>query len=190
MCIRDSFLSNRHFDPMMGAFDMEHVYLGSTVLVAVPLNAADPPPIPDIANAAGFDLDEWATWVAPPPNRAPTADEPLVDGLDAAQDGIVRMRVDTESIISRQYVLALPPGSWGGLEALPGAVLLMQQPTRGLLHDDWMDQGPDTSSTIMRYDIVDESLAPAIENAAGYVVSADKTTIAWVGAEGLSLIHI
>ena len=170
-------LSRRHLDPVLGELDFEHVYLRTTQVYAVPLAEATPPPRPHAARAAGFDLQEWA--------EAPDEIE-----LDESGEAIP-MVVDTEGLIDRHYLVAMDPDNYAQLEAGWGSVLVLVQPVTGLLDDEWPPPAlGKATSTLRRYDLVEQEGLTLAEDVSGYSVSADRTTIAWPAEGGFQVRSI
>ncbi|MCP3906373.1 MAG: hypothetical protein GY715_22360 [Planctomycetes bacterium] len=135
------FLSDRALDPIVGRRDAEAVFTGSTRIVAVPLAAATPPPLPRTARAAGFDLDAWAR----PP--APNEETGVVTAFGAGET----MVVDTDGLPQRQFELPIEAGTFRRLEAQWGAVTWIAEPLRGLLHR--RRGGGEADSSLHRYEL-------------------------------------
>jgi len=170
-------LSRRHLDPVLGELDFEHVYLRTTQVYAVPLAEATPPPRPHAARAAGFDMESWAK---------------VPDEIELDESGeAIPMVVDTEGLIDRHYLVAMDPDNYAQLEAGWGSVLVLVQPVTGLLDEDWppLPLGKATS-TLRRYDLVEQEGLTLAEDLSGYSVSADRTTIAWPAEGGFQVRSI
>ena len=112
---------------------MEHIYPRSTRIVALPLAEDTPPPVPALARRAGFDLDAWAK-----PDSSAGAEEngEVIEPVGAPQNGPPPMRVQTDNISAREFVLPVPPGDFRSLEAGPGALYFIEQPLTGLAGDE------------------------------------------------------
>lgn len=69
------FLSRRQINPLLDAFEFNFVNLDPTVVCALPLDAKTPPPDPEVAAAAGFDMEQWATGSISADEDADASDE-------------------------------------------------------------------------------------------------------------------
>jgi tricorn protease len=182
------FLSDRHFDPVLGHFDYEHIYPGPTQIYALPLAAATPPPLPAPARAAGFDL---AAWAKPAPAE-PDADPEEPDEADAPEDAAPAekpaMEVDTEDLISRHVLLPIAPGRAQHLEAVWGGITWVTQPERGLLDDDFGSTGLAAGrGTLHRYDFVKEKRTEIAGSVDAYAISADRRALAWPAGTSITV---
>jgi tricorn protease len=182
------FLSKRRFAPVMDDYDFEHIHLASTGVYAIPLAADTPPPIEEIARAAGFDLKQWA---APPEVESEDDDEEGDDEVlgeaDAAPpaDEFVMM-VDTDRLAERVYRLIIEEGEHEQLEAIHGGVCYASLATReSLLEDDWGEEPTLLGDlTLQKHDLVKGESEQLAEKISGYVVSRNCSTIAWPTEQG------
>ena len=182
------FLSDRHLDPLLGRFDLEHVYVNATQIYAVPLAAATPPPRTEIARAADFDLAQWA--------KPPGAEEGKRDAPNAAEQApgeaaaasMEPMHVDTDRLPQRHCLLPVSPGNYAALEASWGSICYLSRAPTGLLDEDWPGGalGPG-KGTLHRFDLVAEEDQVLAEKVDSYVISHDRTTIAYPGKQ---VIHV
>ncbi len=180
------FLSRRHLDPVLGELDFEHVYLRTTQVYAVPLAEATPPPDPQTARAAGFDLEAWAK----PPDPD---DENDADPDDATEpDASTAMVVDTDGLITRHHLVELKPDNYARLEAAWGSVTVLVEPVRGLLEDEWPPPSAMASgkATLLQYDLVEQESTTLAEDVRGYTASRDRTTVAWPAEGGFMVKKI
>lgn len=200
------FLSARHFDPIVGAFDFDYVQLDTTRIVAVPLSADAPPPDAELARAAGFDLQQWATRNAGPGKAAENgADgaqggEPLPEAFDEAADAppavaavdepdSAPLRVDTAGMAERAFILPVAAGSYSDLEAVWGGVTYLSQPRRGLLEDNWPDDSGG-NGTLIHYDIVSKQPNTLATGTDRYAISGDRSTLAVPTDTGFTVLHV
>jgi tricorn protease len=184
------FLSRRHLDPLLGDLDFEHVYVNTTQVYAVPLAADTPPPLPDVARAAGFDLEAWAEAPEPEDQEAGEAegDEEIVAPVEPrdphAPDEALRLVVDTDGLVDRHFLLPIEPGNYRRLEAGWGCVTYLSEPVQGLLDHSWPQLGlGEGKATLHRYDLVEEEASSVAEGVSGYALSRDRGTVAWPTAE-------
>ncbi len=193
------FISRRHLDPILDEMDLEHVFASADEICAVPLARDTPPPLPEIARAAGFDLEAWAK--PPPAETGAEGDEVEGDagaGEDAegaaAPPGAAAIQVDTDGIAERQWRLPVEPGNYGGLEAIRGGVTWLSTPLAGLLEEEKQEtpggglaQGV---ATLHRCDLAGESSSVLARGISGYALSADGTTIAHPVREGFAVVDL
>jgi tricorn protease len=189
------FLSNRHLDPVLGTFDMEHVYLDATRIYVVPLASTTPPPRPAVAAATGFDLESWARPGAE--DEPDESDDAAADGVDpevaaaGADDGPPPIRLDTDGLPGRAFPLPVEAGNYAHLEALWGAVSFLEQPTKGLLDDDFGRHDITRGEAALHiYKIADEERKTLAKEISGYVASRDRNVIAHPAAGGFTLLHL
>jgi tricorn protease len=177
------FLSARTFNPLMSTYDMGAIFSGRSQVYAIPLAASTPPPLPELARAAGLDLEAWSrpgheqrSNGGANGEEAPQVED---DGDDEAQ-APAPMRIDTDGLTSRHYPLPIEPGHYAELEALRGGIAFIRTPLEGLLDDQWIRGalGPGTG-TLHRYDIVEDELSEIAGSVDSYVISADRSTLAW-----------
>jgi tricorn protease len=181
------FLSKRHLDAQMGDLDFEHVYLDTTRVYAVPLAHDMPPPLTQLALAADFDLEDWAE----PFYDDDDYDDYDDDEEDDQDDEPEMMRVDTEGLAKRHYVLPIPPGNYSDLEAVPGALFYLAHPNAGLLDDDFGEAGPSESeSQLRRYLFLDEQVEVVAEHVHEYRVNLDCTVAAVAHEDGLAVFDL
>ncbi len=194
------FLSERHHDPMLGTYDFDHVYLNTTRLVVVPLRADTPPPFPEVADAAGFDLEAWSSPDASTDDEvAPGVPEGVEFGAfdDAGgprfQDAVAQIRIDTDGIVERQCVVAhVEPGTYDNLEATFGGVTMLSATPEGLLSDDWGSSdglGPGDAKLVM-YRFADEQVSELAVDVAHHAMSDDRSTVAWAVRGGFSVMSL
>lgn len=193
------YLSRRHFNPTMGVFDFEHVYNNTVRIIALPLASDTPAPLPRMAKAAGFDLEAWASGGAQQSEGGEDSDEGDEAEDGEAQDGgesapapamlATGMVVDTDGMADREVLLPIKPGNYVQLEAIPGALLYVETPVEGLLDDDWPSgQGLSAGDgTLHRYGFADAEAAPLVQQVDEFIISRDRSTIAYAGVGGLTV---
>lgn len=208
------FLSERHFDPVLGSYDLEHIYINTARVIVVPLAENVPPPDPAMARAAGFDMKQWSTAEAGggmPSDatlvmideannaRAAAMQENAADagGEDPAEGGaaahlveVLPLRIDTEGMAARQFVLPIGPGQYSDLEAVYGGVTFIINPVKGLLDDDWMNMHKQGEGRLVQFDLVDGEAKDLAANVDTYALSRDCQTIAVPVENGFTILSI
>lgn len=167
------FFEESGLNPRMGNLDFEHIYTDTTQVVAVPLAEHTPPPIPSLAEAAGDDLSKWAD----PENEEHRKSSPVAGGEDTEEDAAQEddawvMRVDTDGLSDRAALLPIEPGTYSNLEVVHGSIMFLQHEHSGLLDDN--DTG-----TLITYNLLEEEQDTIAEKVSDFVISADRSTIAW-----------
>jgi tricorn protease len=171
----------------MSEFDMEHALMNTVLVYAVALSADTAPPVEDVARAAGFDLEKWGK----PPEPESKKDDDSKKQADADAEGEAAaapdaepLRVDTEGISTRHFLLPIEPGNYGGLEAMWGALTYIETPVEGLMDDSWPNP-PAPKGVLHRHNLVDskqnapDKNKPLAERIRRYAVSADRGAIAF-----------
>jgi tricorn protease len=202
-------LSRQHLDPVLSQVDFEHAFLGTTVVVAVPLAAATPPPSPPVARAAGFDLEAWADGKdggkdgGKDKDDAKGDDKPGKGDDEKADEGdddepvlLAALRVDPDALPDRRTVLPIEPGEYGGLEAVRGGVLYLASEPRGLLGEDEDEGGgalDEGKATLHRRDLAEEDEEDAdtvlAEDVKGFALSGDARTVLVPSKKGLRVVE-
>ncbi|MHC4948086.1 MAG: S41 family peptidase, partial [Planctomycetota bacterium] len=185
------FLSRRHFDPMVGQFDFDHVYVRATRIMALPLAADIPPPLPALARAAGFDLEDWAK----PPEVDDAADDDDADDeaeADAEADaGTPPIRVETDGLAARATIMPIEAGAYAGLEAVPGGVLYLRQPLEGLRGEDWPSAGlGEGKATLHRRLFAEKEPTEVAAKVARYRLDGRGTVVAVARGHGFDVIEL
>ncbi|UCD76178.1 MAG: PD40 domain-containing protein, partial [Phycisphaerales bacterium] len=188
------FLSQRHLNPVMGAFDFEHIYANTTGIYAVPLAEATPPPSPDAARAAGFDLEAWAKGDGEA-EKKPAAGEGEVPVEAQPQPGdgeaVQPMQVDVEGIAGRVYALPIEAGTYEQLEALPGAVTYVSNDVEGLLDEVWPPPAAGVGEgKLHRFNVVEEEDKVIAEKVGSYAINQGKTVIVFPTKDGFAKIDL
>ena len=185
------FLSKRRFAPVLDDYDFAHIHLASTGVYAIPLAAATPPPIEEIARAADFDLEKWAK---PPADEEASEDDDVAefveeDAAPAAPADEFIMMVDTDGLMSRAYKLPIEEGEHEQLEAIHGGVCYASRPKReSLLEDDWAEPPSLLGDfTLHKVNLAQPKSEQLAEGISAYAISRDCTTIAWPTKEGFHL---
>ncbi|MDY7107686.1 MAG: S41 family peptidase [Planctomycetota bacterium] len=196
------FLSERHFDPMLGRFDLNHIYVNATQVYAVPLTEDTPPPFPDEARRVEFDLKAWATPGGEQQpggggededddaeaDAQPAAPAAAAEEDEAQPQETMPMRIDTEGLPERQYLLAIEPGNYEQLEALHGSITYLAQPAEGMLGDSFFRSGLGPGKgALYQFGFVKEQDKPLAEGISSYVVSRDGSTIAYPSPNGVTI---
>ncbi len=183
------FLSRRKLNPVLGELDLEHVYFNSTVVCVAPLTSDSPPPIPELAQAVDFDIETWAKGEPGDDVESDTADDELAEPPVAEEESEWAMRVDTEGLSDRQFVLPIEPGNYRQLEAMPGSVCYLSEPVAKLLDFQIRQTGiAQGDATLHRYDLVKEEDTALAEKISGYVVNAKRDRIAHPSVDGFVVL--
>ncbi len=195
------FLSRQHLDPVMGELDFEHVLVGADMVFAVPLAAETPPPWPDVARSAGFDLEAWSK----PPEALEEEDvdadaEVQAEDAEAERppgvppgDPVKAVRVDTDGLAARQYALPIPAGNFEQLEAVWGGVTWLERPLEGLVEEEAEEEETGLGAakfSLRRFTAVDGECTTLAEKVSGYALSRDCSTIAHPAEEGFAVITV
>ena len=195
------FLSERQFNPILGRFDLDHVYVNSTQIYALPLTADTPPPLLEAARAVDFDLEAWAK-PAGGEDKSPDADEeqeaeeaiaagdepPAEEDQPAREQEPAPLRIDTDGLAERHYLLPIEPGNYSDLEALRGSITYLATPAEGMLNESWPDgaMGPGKGA-IHQYNFVQEEDKVLAERIKTYALSRDRSTIAYPAKGGVTV---
>lgn len=183
-------LSNRSINPVLSEFDTEYALINTVKVIAVSLATETPPPSKELLLAAKFDIEDWTTAEESPkkddakPGKAtdqpkPEADENDDDGDgDDAKKQPAAIRLDTEGLALRQFILPIPAGNYDNLEAVAGAVLFVANPVEGLLDDTW-PQPPQPKGTLKRYDIIDAKSKDIAKPVSEFSLSRDGSSLAY-----------
>ena len=198
------FLSQRHIDPVVGEIDFEHVHLGTTVVCTVPLAAGTPPPVRSIARSVGFDFENWATGALldedmedindalealenAEPDAPPDAD--LADLAALAQDGWT-MRVDTDGLQDRHYMLDIEADNIFHLEAMYGGVCYLTEPVMRLMDESLESEEPfgEGRATLHQYDLLYEEDVVLAEEIPDYAVSTYRDRLIYPTYTGFMVV--
>jgi tricorn protease len=187
-------LSNRNLNPVMSQFDTEHALINTVQVVATALAADTPPLDKKMMLAAKFDVEAWAKADGSdeeksgdgkkPAEAGAAKPEPDAEQADAAKTAaaqMVAMKVDTDGLALRQFVLAIPPGNYGPIEAVAGGLLIVSNPVEGLMDDPWPAPAL-PKGVLKRWDVLKsegKDLASAVSD---FALSADGSTIAYMQA--------
>jgi len=141
------FLSNRTINPILNEFDFDHAVVGAMDVIAVSLDASTPPPVDHQWHAAGLDFDAWrggrfgrATHharIGDSDDENDAGDAPDDEGEASRFGAHGRILVTAEGLTARHHRLPIEAGVLDSLEAIPGGVLLLRRPIRGLLDVTW-----------------------------------------------------
>ena len=202
------FVSRRNLNPLLGEIDFEHVMVGTQQIFVVPLASDVPPPLKTAAASVGFDLEAWARK---PPNQddekdgddpkgaaAPAAEaerpEALGEAVRPAADPpspSAPMRVDTDNIQQRIYLIPIEPNSFDRLEAQYGSITYLTRPRQGLLDEVWPAPPLGVeNATLHRYDLVKADGKVLTEKVSGYSLSGDLESIAYPKDKTFQLITL
>ncbi len=136
------FVSKRDFRMNFSNFEFDFVYDNAERIYALPLTTE----APDIF-AKGNDLEK--TGKAPEPEEKPK------DKKKKAEKKKPAIRVDFSSTAQRVVVFPLPPGNYGGLRAVKGALVYSQ------------------NGSVHRFDLEKKKSKSVISGIRGYDISAD-----------------
>lgn len=194
------FLSRSHIDPHLDPFELNFINPSSMTIRALPLDSRTPPPMRDVAAAAGFDLEAWAT----PPESEEEDHERADEGASkrsksdgdkrpthafqgAASDEPAKPRrapqvavtFDPTDAPARIVRLPVEPGELESLEAVPGGVLYLRRKALGLNEVVWPPPMLGMPGAILhRVNLVDGEDEPfAKEPISAYAVSRDGSTV-------------
>ena len=145
------FLSDRTFTPSYSDFDATWIYANSTNVMAVPLRKDVPSPL-----APRNDVEE----------NGDEDDEKEDDNgeSDEGGDDTKAVEIDLEGFEARAVILPPDAGNYSSLDAAEGKVIYHRQPNTG---------SADESSPIVYWDLEDREEKTILDNADGYVISAD-----------------
>jgi tricorn protease len=141
------YLSNRNLEVVYGDLDATWIYPNATRLVAAPLRADVPSPLPPRSD------DEAA--------KADSAGKP-----DSAKAGATAkaVAIDVEGFEARAVVLPPRAGNYGPLRAVPGKLLFLRFPR------SW---SADTTATLAYYDFAERDEKVVLSPVGSYDLSAD-----------------
>ncbi|MBX3354449.1 MAG: PD40 domain-containing protein [Phycisphaeraceae bacterium] len=186
------FLSKRHIDPLLDAFEFNFVNLNPTVVCALPLAEGTPPPIPAMAAAAGFDLEVWA--------KPPQGDD-AENGSNAEETATVKgagkqptpapVKFEfTASLSDRVALLLIEPGEISSLEAVHGGLLYMRRKPQTLNEEIWPPPPLGVpGAALHRVTLVDGEDTPLITDLSAYAMSRDGSTVLAAAGERLVVLH-
>lgn len=195
------FLSRRHIDPLLDAFEFNFVNLNPVVVCALPLDSKTPPPLRAVAAAAGFDLEAWASadsddedggepsddgkQGAKASGPAPASSSKSAPGANRTIEPIV---LDPVDMARRVVILDIEPGELDGLEAIPGGMLYLRRAPPTLNAEIWPPPPLGVpGATLHRVTLIDGKDEPLVEaEVSAYAVSADGSTA--IAAEGSKLL--
>ncbi|MCH8822119.1 MAG: PDZ domain-containing protein [Planctomycetes bacterium] len=182
------YFSRSKLDPVIGEIDFEHVNINTTVINVVPLTSDAPPPIRDLADAVEFDFDTWAKGkpeeVEEDDKEQPEDEEP-VEQVSAEWV----MRIDTEGLQQRHFILPIEAGNFRQLEALAGAITYLSEPVQGIMAQRIGRNGIGKGkATLHHYDFAKEKDKVLAEEISSYAVSANRKVIAHPTADGFTVI--
>ncbi len=222
------FLSDRHLDPVMDTVDLNFANVDTTTVCAVSLQAGTPPPDAADAEDAGMDLHKWATgrrsgWMHPtggagqdddhdgekdgdaealedaskatPPQSDDAGDEPGHSAEDRTP-----VVVELDGISDRVAVLPIEPGTFGGMEAVPGALVLGRESIHGVNENVWPEPPMGQAGTrLERFDILQGKSMPlserpivawTMDDRATHVASWDGQHLALHGVSGGDAVQL
>jgi tricorn protease len=148
------FLTDRSFTPLYSAMDNSWVYANPEVIAAVPLRRNVASPL-DVRSDEEPARDLSAAPVAGASSSAAAAPKPppVVD-------------IDIEDFERRLVVLPPKPGLYGGLQAVAGKIIYQRRARTGTV-------ATDEKQPVVWYDLKERKEEVLLEDASGYLVSAD-----------------
>jgi tricorn protease len=188
-------LSKRHFDPILSEIDFEHAFVRMTEVHAFPLESSTPPPSRGLAHGTGFDLKAWTAGGGDEGEAGGTREEADRNGAPPPGESAGRpraVRIDSDGLGARRFVLPIEPGNYSQLEAIRGGVLFLGRPTVGIADQPW-PQPPlgVPNATLHRWRALGgkpeghaEDLLEAIST---FAISADASTIAWLAGRSIQV---
>jgi tricorn protease len=161
-----AFLSNRSFDPVYDghSFDLSFPSPIKPYLVAL---AADTPspfgPSVDLADVA----------------RGETVGSE--DTGKSADSGVPAVRVDAEGLAHRVIGVPVPQGNYSALEAVPGALLWLDNALAGVTGDGRASTNDkDAAPSLVRFDIAKRTTATIVDALDSYRVSGDGRKVVFL----------
>lgn len=201
------FLSDRHLNPIIGTLDFEHALVGMTEIVALPLEAATPPPSMTLAAAAGFDLKAWAkpsekeddegeeeegdepapakkSGAAQAKGNAEEGGDKSKKGEDEGSDDDADespIKIDAAGIRDRVWRVPVEPGIHHGLVAAAGGVWFLTEPVRGIADPEWPTPPlGEEISTLSRFSVLEGESKEVVEGISAFAASAGGGHVAWM----------
>jgi len=188
------FLSRRNLDPILNELDFDHAVVGSTEVLALALAELTPPPDEHAWHAVGLDFAAWSKGRYGLPRRPGTADHDHDgdddDGARQPFGGQGTILIDADAISARTHRLPIESGVLSSLEAIPGGVLVLRRPVRGLLDEVWPAPPLGVpNATLERHALGGSSKSSEadsedddhelVDGISGYALSRDGSTIAF-----------
>jgi len=167
------YLSDRTFQPDYSDFDPTWIYANSTNIVAVPLRADIGSPLAprnDVENN-GDDGEEK--------DQDESNDEEEKKDTDKKKTEPVK--IDLEGFEARAVVLPPDAGNYSSLAAVKGKVLYQRRPRTG---------SDSEKSPIVFWDLEDREENTIIDNADGFVVSADGKKMIVLAGDKVAIVSI
>jgi tricorn protease len=158
------FYSNRHFSPVYSDFDNSWIYPNATNIVAVALTADVPSPL------APRNDEEAAKEEGEKP------EEKKEEGAETKA-----VAIELENFEQRLIVLPPDPGNFGELAAVSGKVIFRRAPNSG---------SGDEESPIVYYDLKEREEKTIIDDADGFMVSADGKKMLVVNQRRIAIIEV
>lgn len=183
------FASARAINPELDQFDMAFVTRDAWVMMAVPLKASVAPPLVAEAAAAGLDLAKWAA-----PGEATAAEGGGSGGgasaegagagamtAGAAKSAVPAVEIDFDGFMARAVQLPVEPGTFRDVHAVPGGLVYLRVPQKGVADEEWPPPPLGTSgATLEKLDLVKGEAGKLVEepvNAA--TIAADGSAVAF-----------
>jgi tricorn protease len=190
------FLSNRHYNEVLGVYDMEfsNPFAGGVYIVT--LRADEPSPFPVLSDEVTItqspdvllatpaqqipgqkppEAPETPKASKPPKTQSPAtqpATEPEKEAKPGTRPPLKNFRIDLEGIQDRVVSLPIPPGNLQNLAAAKGVVFYVSAPVQGL-----SGPLPGEQPAIHAYDLKDRKDHVFLEGADGYALSFDGNKI-------------
>jgi tricorn protease len=199
------FVSRRNLNPLLGEIDFEHVLVGTQQIFAVPLASDVPPPFKVAAASTGIDLEAWAKKPDKKDGESNAADDnpaqPAAENGNANAAGgppaagppspQAPMRVDTDGLQQRIYLLPIDAGTLDRLEAQHGSITYLTRPREGLLDEVWpVPPLGVENATLHRYDFVKAEGKVLAEKVSGYSLSGDLGFIAYPKDKSFQVVEL
>lgn len=189
-----AFLSSRDLDPVPDEVYFDMGFPRATRPYLVTLASTDPSPLrgrprgmkpeepaPGASSGAAPGLSPDAGAGAP----AATASGEALAGAAGDQPGATgtslepaSVHVDYAGILDRVVAVAVPPGSYQRLAALPGKLLLLSRPVEGTLGKSWDDDGS-CPGELGSYDLATQRHEALADKVDDFQLSADRGTLVY-----------
>ena len=164
------FLSNRHINPVMDSFDLQHITLrAGRPCIVILAKAGKSPLLPEEL----LDQEKEAK------KTKEKKKEGLEEEEEAEEEKPPEVVVDLDGIQQRVVELPVEPDNYGGLHAVEGKLLYMSLPIEGLLDDAWPQKDEEPKNKLQAYDFKDRKASVLIDALRDYTLSDDGQRIAY-----------
>ncbi|MEW6051038.1 MAG: PDZ domain-containing protein [Candidatus Zixiibacteriota bacterium] len=158
------FISERNFNPVLGAYEFEYINTSIDDLYLIVLNADSLSPFRPKSDEVEVKVDTAKKMS----DKGKTGKE----GEDKPKTGPVKVKVDFDGIYERQVAIDLPAGNYNGLMAVPGGIFYLGNPVRGMVGNIGQ---PDR--ILNKYDIAKKKNFAFLSGIESYALSADQKNL-------------